>query len=277
MKTQSAALAAHYQGDETTLATLWKVTRRDGQVYGFTDHPEPITHDGVTYEPSSSYDASAVRTLAELNVDDLEVHGLLASDGITAEDIEAGLWDGAAVQILEVNYADLTMGENVMRVGELGEAQREGLTYKVELRGLMQKLQNNIGRVVTPACDADFGDARCGIDLEARRVPITVTAATDARTFEVIGLGADGYAYGVVTWTNGANAGLSMEVKRQVGAELTLQLPMPYAIQPDDEATIVPGCDKTKATCKDVYFNVVNFRGFSFVPGGDKVLKVGGQ
>ena len=44
-----------------------------------------------------------------------------------------------------------------------------------------------------------------------------------------------------------------------------------------DDFTITPGCDKTKATCIVTFDNVVNFRGFSFVPGQDNVLKVGGQ
>jgi hypothetical protein len=37
-KTISPALAQHLAGEVTTLATCWKITRRDGAVLGFTDH-----------------------------------------------------------------------------------------------------------------------------------------------------------------------------------------------------------------------------------------------
>ena len=38
MKTISAGLAQHLAGEVTTLATCWKITRRDSVVLGFTDH-----------------------------------------------------------------------------------------------------------------------------------------------------------------------------------------------------------------------------------------------
>lgn len=277
MKALSAELLAHYASGATTLARLWKLTRRDGEVFAFTDHAASITYSAVTYEPSSVFDASAINTSGDLNVDNLEAQGLLDSAGITAEDLEAGLWDGAEVEIVEVNYKDLTMGHNPLRYGALGEVQRSGLTYTAELRGLLHKLQNNIGRTVLPSCDAALGDARCGVDLEALRVSGEVTVATSNRVFTTDLGGSDTYTYGVLTWVTGLNAGLSMEVKLHASGALTLQIPMAYAVEVGDEFTITPGCDKKKTTCKITFDNVINFRGFSFVPGQDQVLKVGGQ
>lgn len=275
-KSISAELAAHYASGATTLARLWKLTRRDGQVFAFTDHDRRITYSAVTYEPSSVFDASAVDTSSELNVDGLEAQGLLDSAGITAEDLEAGAWDGAEVVIVEVNYKDLTMGHNPLRVGTLGEVTRSGQTYKAELRGLMYALQTNIGRTVTPSCDAVLGDARCGVDLEALRVSGEVTVATSNQVFTTDVTGSDTYTYGVLTWTTGLNAGRDMEVKLHASGVLTLQIPMAYDVEVGDEFTVTPGCDKTKATCKDTFSNVINFRGFSFVPGNDAMLR-GGQ
>lgn len=278
MKSLSPALKAHYASGNTTLAKLWKLTRRDGEVFAFTDHDVAITYLGVAYEPSSVFDASANATRAEMNVDSMDAVGLLNSAGITAQSLEDGSWDGAAVQIVEVNYRDLTMGHNPLRRGTLGEIQRSGQTYTAELRGLMYALGNNIVRVVKPACDATLGDARCGVDLESLRVAGEVTASAGARQFTTDLGGSGTYSYGVVTWTAGANAGRSMEVKAHTATGvLELQLAMPYAVQAGDEFTITPGCDKTKATCIATFDNVVNFRGFSFVPGADQVLLVGGQ
>lgn len=276
-KQLSSQLQAHYEGDKHTLARLWKLTRSDGQVFAFTDHDASITYDAVTYAPSSVFDASTIDTSADLNVDNLEAKGLLDNEGITSEELEAGIWDGAEVEIVEVNYEDLTMGHNPLRFGTIGEVERAGLTYKAELRGLMHKMQNSICRTVKPSCDATLGDDRCGVDLEALRVSGEVTVATSNRVFTTDVTGSNTYTYGVLTWTTGLNDGLSMEVKSHATAVMTLQLAMPYLVQVGDEFTITPGCDKTKAICIATFDNVINFRGFSFVPGQDKVLLIGGQ
>lgn len=282
MKTISAGLEALYASGGETTARLWKVTRRDGEVFGFTDHDKPITYLSVDYEPTSAFDPSAVSTRSELNVDNLELVGLLSSEGITEQDIEAGVWDGASVVLMEVNWADLTMGHNTLRTGDIGQIPRKGPTFVAELRGLMQKFQNNIGRVVTASCDADLGDARCGVDLEALRVAGTVTTGGSQITFTASGLAqaADYFTYGVVTWVTGANADRSMEVKQHSGGGVfSLQLDMPNTIVAGDTFTVVPGCNKVGRTgdCKVKFNNLVNFRGFEDVPGQKKVLIYGGQ
>lgn len=280
MKTIPVDLQAHYDTGATTLATLSKVTRTDAQVFGFTDHDAAITYDSVVYAPSSAFDPSAVAGRSDLSVSNLELVGLLDSDGITAADIEAGRWDGAQIEVLQVNWADLSDGAEIVRVGEVGQIQRKQGQYTAELRGLMAKLHNNIGRTVGPACDATLGDARCGVDLGALEVSGAVTTVTSRRAITASGL-AQAAAYftgGQITFTSGLNIGISMEVRdHDTGGVLVLALPMPFDITVADTFDLVPGCDKTKATCISKYSNVVNFRGFSFVPGQDKVLEVGGQ
>lgn len=278
----SAELLAHYASGAETTARLWKVTRRDGEVFGFTDHDKAITYDGVTYAATSAFDPSAVSTRSELNVDNLEVVGLLDNDGITVEDIEAGTWDGAAVELVEVNWADLTMGHNVLRTGEIGQIPRKGLTFVAELRGLMQAFANNIGRMVSASCDATLGDARCGVDLEALRVSGTVTTGGSqiAFTASALAQAADYFTYGIVTWVTGDNAGRSMEVKQHsAGGVFALQLDMPNAIAVGDTFTAVPGCNKVgrDGDCKNKYGNYGRFRGYEDVPGQKKVLIYGGQ
>ena len=283
----SAALQAHYEQETTTLATLWKITRRDGLVFTYTDHDKAIVFNSLTYVATAGYDAGAFKTAAAMNVDDVNLTGLLMIDAITAADIEAGLWDGAKVEISEVNYEDLTMDENVLRFGEIGEIQRDGQLFRVELRGLMQYLQNNFGRLVTASCDADLGDARCGVNLEALRVFGDVTAFVSQRQFTAdfgatTGVGGDAnyFRYGVVTWITGLNSGISMEVQSySASGVFVLQLNMPYAIAVSDQFSAVPGCNKIGRTgdCLNKFNNYPRFRGFEDVPGQAKILLLGGQ
>ena len=52
-----------------------------------------------------------------------------------------------------------------MRSGSLGEVRRTGTAFTAEVRGLAHYLQQPKGRLFQYGCDADLGDARCGIDL----------------------------------------------------------------------------------------------------------------
>ena len=166
MKTASAGLAAHIAGESVTLATLWRVVRRDGQVYTFTDHDRDIVYGGETYAAALGYQRAAIASGADLAVDETELLGMLNSASIDAVELRAGLWDHAEVRIFAVNYADLTQGELKLRRGRLGEvvAQDDG-TFRAELRGLAQPLQSQIGGFYQPECRADLGDSRCRLPI----------------------------------------------------------------------------------------------------------------
>lgn len=295
MRTIPIALQSHYEAATITTALLWKITRTDGVVAAFTDHDEAITYDSVTYARSSAFDASAAVTKAEMTVDDLEVVGLLDTSGITAQDIERGLWDAASVQILRVNWKDLSAGADPVFHGEIGNIERRAGGFVCELRDLFQYLRRQIGRNVSPLCDAVVGDARCGVDMAPFTFTTTVTAVgSDPRrmfTCSSLTQPAGYFADGKAEFTSGANDGRTMDVKSSVSGAITLQLQMPYPVQVGDTLTISAGCNKVhqltyddagevtgvEGDCFNKFDNVVNFRGSPFVPGRDKTLIVGGQ
>ncbi|MDH3770986.1 MAG: DUF2163 domain-containing protein [Nitrospirota bacterium] len=68
-KTISSALTQHLAGEVTTLATCWKITRRDSVVQGFTDHVLDLEIDRVTYKAASGYgripDGQRLRALCD--------------------------------------------------------------------------------------------------------------------------------------------------------------------------------------------------------------------
>ncbi len=274
MKSASTALAAHIAGDTTTLATCWKVTRRDGTILGFTDHDQDITFSSQLYQASTGYTRSAVHTIANLAVDNLDIESALDSDTLDAADLRAGLWDGAEVEIFLVNWQNLGQGKIILKRGTIGQVELKDAVFRAELRGLTQALQQQIVELYTPDCRADLGDARCTVDLAALTVTGTVTSSSDRHGFtdtsraEAAGF----WNGGLVEWTSGANLGRKMEVKSFSGGVFTLFLPMPSVIITGDEYSLQPGCDKSFATCKNRYNNVLNFRGEPNVPGTDKTL-----
>ena len=291
MKNVSSGLATHLTQDATTLCTLWKVTRIDGQVFGFTDHDENIVFPigsptGLTYVASTGYTRSALSTSGALNVDNVDLDGAFSSTALTEADLLAGLWDYASVEISMVNYADLSQGALQQRKGRLGETRAGRSMFTTELRGMMQNLQQDAGRLCGPSCDADLGDARCGVALSGSPTTFTfagiVTTVDSNRVFYDAALAnvTGFFDYGKVTWTSGDNVGLSMEVKTFIqgsppAAQITLQLPMPHGVDIGDTFTIQAGCDKSLATCKAKFNNVINFQGFPYVPGMDRMISGG--
>jgi uncharacterized phage protein (TIGR02218 family) len=275
-KTISIALKAHHAQETTTLAWCWKVTRRDQQVFGFTSVDKDLEIDGVTYEAAAGITPSAIENRLDGSVPNLELASLLDSDRITEADLLAGKWDGATAQIFEVNYADLTQGSMLLHVGMLGQVVVGASSFRAELRGLAQRLQQSVGRVFAAACDANLGDARCKVDLAPLTVTGTVDLLNSRRIFGDTGRSEveDWFGAGVVTWLTGANADLSMEIAQfHVGGGFVLQLPMPNDIAIGDTYSMVPGCRKRRTEdCGVKFNNVVNHRGFPDVPGNDKVL-----
>jgi hypothetical protein len=179
----SAALLAHLAGDIHTTCTLWLITRRDAQVFGFTDLDRDVTFNGFTYKSAGAYTHSQVDNKSDLSTTNMEVTALFDSSAIAQVDIEAGLWDYASVTISLVNYADLTQGAAILQSGILGQVTMANGQYKAEFRGLAQLMQQTSGEFYTPTCRASLGDSRCTVALGPLTATGTVGGVTDIFTW----------------------------------------------------------------------------------------------
>lgn len=174
MKSLNAGMLTHLAGEVSTLSTFWKVTLTDGTVMGFTDYDQTVTISAIPYAPSPSYSTSEIQSSVQLNVDNLSVSGYMDDVTIIAAQMRAGRWDYALVEIFRANPNDLSMGTIPLRKGRLGEVRQGNVSFEAELRGLTQFLQQSIGRLCMPTCDADLYSARCGV----RAYPSAWTAGT---------------------------------------------------------------------------------------------------
>lgn len=272
MKELAAGLQDHLDTRSTTMALCWKVTRRDGLVQGFTEHDEDLTFDGVAFLASSGFSATRIQQGLGLNPDNLNVEGALSSDTINEDDLAAGLYDNAEVVLYWVNWQDVAE-RVVLDAGNIGEVVRRETAFSAEFRSLLHRLNQRGGRLYQRTCDAVLGDARCTVDLASAsfKASGSVTSA-NRRNLVVSGLGsfASGFfTYGLLTFTSGANDGLSFEVKSHVGSSVGLWELPPHAIDPGDGFDITAGCAKDATTCRTKFSNLVNFRGFPHIPGDD--------
>lgn len=190
MKTTPGALLTEFKRPGQKTAHGWKCTRLDGQVFGFTDHDMDKTVSGVVYKAKTGLTRTAVLTSAQFSVDNQDISGGLNSAGITEADILAGKWDYAAVECFRFDWSNPSLGIDKVRKAYIGSVKRGKTTFVAELRGLMQFLQQSIGKLLTPGCPYQLGDPDCQVRLLppvwAAGQPYTVRVAGAAETGSVV-------------------------------------------------------------------------------------------
>jgi len=276
MRQLGEAFAARLAADGTTLCACWRFERRDGAVFGATDHDAAIVVGGVTYEPVNGLKPATFESSNRLAPGKAVAEGAISAEFISEADLDAGLWDGACVDVWRVDWA-APQHRVCIWSGRLSEVTRRGAAFTAELVSLKADLERPIGRVYARSCDAEVGDARCGADLSgpAFRGEGVVVAVLGSKRFEASGLDSfdeSWFAGGVVTWSSGANAGAKGRVVRHAGGEIELAAGPRYSIEIGDAFAVTAGCDKSFASCGAKFANRDNFRGFPHMPGAGAVL-----
>lgn len=271
------ALDAHLAREVTTICHCWRLTRKDGAVFGFTDHDRRLVVDGTAFEPESGFSASEARDTLGLAVDTVDVEGALSSSAIRDSDVAAALYDGAAVQTYLVNWRE-PANFALIRSATIGKITRLDNRFVAELESAVHALDRVNGRIVTRRCDAELGDSRCRFELDQPGFTAagSVAALRAPDAFAAAGLGsfaAGWFSFGSLTWTTGDGAGRTDRIAdhRLSGGEVVLALSGSIeGAEAGDSFTIRAGCDKNFATCKAKFSNVLNFRGFPHLPGNDQ-------
>lgn len=277
-----AGLLSRMQGSARTLAWIAKLTRTDGQVFGFTTHDETVHYDGLDYLASPGLDVAALVSSAGFAVDNTEIR--ILADGVifARADVLAGRWDGCEFRLMRLDPNAVADGVQTRMVGTLGNLKPSSGLYVAELRGLRQQLQASAINVTQPTCRNRLGDTRCGVDMAAggRTVSGTLTHVTSAQVVrdsaraEAAGF----FSYGKLTMTTGDNAGLSFKVRQHAAdGTLTLDLPSVFGFSVGDAYTLTAGCSKRLAEdCVGKFGNAVNFNGEPHLPGMDQIVAGGG-
>jgi len=274
------AFRAHVQTGVTTLCRCWAITRKDGVVFGFTDHDQPLEFDGIVFKANTGLSALALQQSTGLSIDNTEAVGGLSDAAVTEEDIEAGRFDGADVMAWLVNWADKDARWLQFR-GSIGELRRAGGAFHAELRGLTEALNRPLGRVFQKPCTAVLGDAGCGFDTstEGYSVDIAVANVGEKRVFRwdaLAGFEPGWFARGRLQVLDGAAQGLWGTIKwdRDTDEGRTIELwePVRGAIAQGTQVRLLAGCDKRMETCRLKFNNLLNYQGFPDIPGEDWVM-----
>lgn len=159
-------MVARIESGAATLCHVWRLTRADGTVMGFTDHDRDLMVDEVWCRAGSGWTAGAMETAAGLAPGETAAAGGLDDAAITEADVAAGLYDGASVELWRVDWTATALRVR-LAVATVTRIRREGEAFTAELAGPLARLEAVVGRTYGRDCDARLGDGRCGVDLEA--------------------------------------------------------------------------------------------------------------
>ena len=255
----------------------WRVKRKDGVIMGFTEHDDPVTFAGMTYEAEAGFTATQVQQALGLSVDNMEVVSAFRSDHISEIDLIAGVYDDAEIIVYWVNWSAPAQ-RTIIMAGNFGEVTQRGIEFRCELRSLTHRLNQKVGRVYQRTCDAVFGDNRCKANAAAVTFTGTVTSVSTNGAFTASGLGAhatDYFGRGVLKWLTGSNANAITDIRTHAlvgaSAQFDLWTPAVADVQVGDTFQVTAGCKQTAEVCKAKFNNLVNFQGFPHMPGQDVI------
>jgi uncharacterized phage protein (TIGR02218 family) len=156
MRTISTSFQTHLESEVQTVALCWKIQRKDGTIYRYTDHDAAIVYDGSTYTPIDSGSPSNYRQNSALSPANIDFNMVFGSNSGRDAEIRAGLFDYAEMWTFKINWADPSTTSGIVKLayGRLGEVEIKDNQARIELRSLTQLLSVPIGRIYTPECNA---------------------------------------------------------------------------------------------------------------------------
>ncbi|MCC6926110.1 DUF2163 domain-containing protein [Novosphingobium sp.] len=256
-----------------TVATFWRVMRRDGVTLGFTTHDRDLWFDHIIHRAAPGMVPSAIRRSAGFEADSAEVQGALSHNSISAFDLAIGRFDGARVLIGLVDWE--SHETHVVYRGTIGTVAEEAGTFSADLVSRKAEFKRDPVPRTSPGCRAAFCGPGCTLSAVRFSHAATLSAfdaGSNAATFSSIG-SLSHFVGGQLRWLDGPYAGLSSGIAGTQGSALLLEVPLDQAPPPGSRVLLREGCDRTLETCVSRFANAINFQGEPFLPGNDQITR----
>jgi uncharacterized phage protein (TIGR02218 family) len=252
-----------------------------GTTFRFAAYPYDLTMSNATvYQAGTGYEPTAFESTTTMAPSALDLDGFVDNAGVERADIAAGMFDEARVYVFKCDWRTPVEDAEPVVDGFLGKTTLRDGRYTIEMMSKADALGQTVGWTTSPTCPRTFGDAGCGIDLDAIKVTGALTHATSTTSFRDSSRSeaADWFAAGTIYFTSGPNAGHPLRMIQAYALDGTITLSEPTFFTPaiGDTYEMVPGCRKRASDCKDKWANKINFLGFEDLPGSNAYTYIGG-
>lgn len=273
----------------TTLCKTWEIIPKTGVSYKVTDCDIDLEIGLNRYTPMNPLKGYAVTMTNNFDVDNTETEGVFSLTGIDEEDLIAGRFEDASININLADWYAKSIFKNIFS-GYIGSqtvnyTKYGGRNFKFEVLSLIRDLNKNNSNVTSSRCRHKFleqGYGKCNrpftIDSAPGagvRVRTTISGVINNVTIQA-GAGGDsweGFARGTVLFETGKLTGTEILISTGSGLTINLMFGMKVLPSVGDQILVTKDCDKSLGACQG-YNNVENFGGFPRMPGFDGIIKV---
>lgn len=287
MKNLSAGLIALLATSKNLyVADLFTFTRKDGIVARWTSFDMDVVFGGNTFVSSvAQISRNGITTGIGLEVGNLQIEIAALSTALIngtpiLQSFAQGDFDGADVRLETVympTVGDVSTGSEIKFIGKVSTIDEiTESTVAFTVKDLSELFNQNVPlHVLQPACYHTLFDAGCTLTRATFEINTTATGSSTINQIVTAALGqATGYFdLGVMQFTSGLLNGKKYAIRSYINPNtFFLNAPLPVAPSNGDGIRLVPGCDKTLATCIAKYANKANYGGQDFIPKPETVL-----
>jgi len=278
MRILSKPLREKLDAGVTHFCHCWRITRRDGTQIGLTDHDARLTFDRGDFLPDAGISVSAIDMHVGLNAPQPEITGALSSPHLQAGDLRRGLYDDAAFELWLVDWQSPD-NRLLLLAGHFGAMRHSEGRFHVALRHASDGLRQNRGRLYQKTCDAVLGDTRCHAAID--KPPFTQSAEILSANGASLVLAETGdrpdgwFMHGVLRNQAGKKFIIREDKKIAKRRHIALWQDVTDLIGAGDGVTLIAGCDRRLATCRDKFSNAINFQGFPDLADDGALIHIG--
>jgi uncharacterized phage protein (TIGR02218 family) len=261
------------------MADAFLFTLQGGSTLAYTNIDVTFTYAGVTYLANSVLvDGLKYKAAVGLEADQQQITVAARSTDTIAggapflQALRDGSFDGCEIVRYRVFFSDrlggTAIGGAMLFKGRLGTIDDIGRTSaKLTVNSDLVLLDIDMPRnMYQPTCLHTLYDLGCTLHKSGFQANGTVGAGSTASIVYWPGANAN-FAQGTITFNTGVLAGVTATVGSAVnGSSLNLINPAQSVPALGDGFTVYFGCDHTLTTCQSKFNNLVNFRGFPYVP-----------
>lgn len=275
MKSAASGFITLLERDETNFCFVLTLTKRNGGIVRLSSAVGDVVYSGNTYSGTPGFDLTSVTSTIFGDAPTVDMIIPVRSGGLVdSTDIVNGFYEGAKVEILALDYLQPSQGAIKVFRGKVNQIDgTDSGTATFRCIGFSVGLSDLIVETFTLDCQTNLGDpVRCKVDLTSFTKSAVIATIIDKLNFTITvtePLAVDGwFANGAVKFLTGANAGLAFDIRNwtRSTSHVSLWLRTNAAVQVGDTMSIIPGCDKTAATCFSKFKNIINFQGFPKLP-----------
>jgi uncharacterized phage protein (TIGR02218 family) len=269
--------------NEFIFADLYTFTFANGTVLRITSADINITASSLVFasvSPQVRLIRSKIKTVIGTQVDqfDLKIYAdstALIGGVLWTAFAARGGFDGATIKLerafanVATGWGDTTNGTVIMFSGIVSEIDVSRTEIDIKVKSDLVLLNINLPRNLwQPGCVHTLYDGGCALNRATFTISGAVVGGGGVTLFNTnLGAATGYYDQGVITFTSGANNGLSRTVKTFIVFGST-EVTYPLIAGPanGDTFTIYPGCDKLQATCVAKFNNLIHFKAAPYAP-----------